>query len=259
MPFTFERIDDKEKIYDLLRQDRLYGAYAIGDLEPALFKWCEWHASSRNGRLTSLCLSFRRMTPHRVFLMGSGQDLEPILEGALKTSRAYFSCRLRHLVVIRRFYTLQRVQLMLRMVLKPERFTPVEGVVSRMGPGDAGLLHDLYRWYGDVAFAPYQLEQGVFYGVERGGKIVASAGTHLVSRTYGLGIVGNVFTHPDYRGRGYATACTSAVVEELLSQSLEVVLNVEHGNQAASSIYTRLGFDVYCPFVESMGVRRVDG
>jgi predicted GNAT family acetyltransferase len=71
-----------------------------------------------------------------------------------------------------------------------------------------------------------------------------------------LGIVGNVFTHPDYRGRGFATVCTSAVVEELISQSLDVVLNVGQTNEAASRVYQRLGFQVYCPFIEALGIRR---
>ena len=45
------------------------------------------------------------------------------------------------------------------------------------------------------------------------GALVAVAGTHLVSDTYGVAAIGNVFTHPDYRGRGYATLATGAVTD----------------------------------------------
>jgi ribosomal protein S18 acetylase RimI-like enzyme len=45
-------------------------------------------------------------------------------------------------------------------------------------------------------------------------------------------------------------------VEELLSQSLDVVLNVGQRNEAASRLYRGLGFDVYCSFVETLGVHR---
>ncbi len=55
--------------------------------------------------------------------------------------------------------------------------------------------------------------------------------------------------------QGYGTLCTSAVVEELLSQSLDVVLNVGQDNEPAVKIYQRLGFHVYCPFVEALGAR----
>jgi GNAT superfamily N-acetyltransferase len=259
MAFSIKRLDGKAEIYDFLREDRLYAAYAIGDLEPALFKQCEWHASSRNGKLTALCLRFRGLRPDRVFLMGEAEDLIPLVDGVLKAPRAYFACTPEQLAVVRRFYSLRKTEAMLRMVLRPEDFTPVDGPVRRLAGRHVDRLQELYRWYGDVAFAPYQLERGVFYGVEREGRLVATAGTHLLSRTYRLGIVGNVFTHPDYRGLGYATICTSAVVEELLSQSLDVVLNVGQTNEPARRVYDRLGFHVYCRFVETFGVRRGRG
>jgi ribosomal protein S18 acetylase RimI-like enzyme len=256
MSSTIQLLEDKGKIYTFLDQDRLYAAYAIGDLEPALFRHCEWHVSSTDGRLTSLCLSFKGLPTNRLFLMGSGAGLKHILDSAVKTSRAYFSCRPQHLSLVGQLYTLRKTQHMLRMTLAQARFEPADGLVTRLGPGQMDLLQDLYRWYGDVAFAPYQLERGVFYGVERDGRLVSTAGTHVLSRTYQLGVVGNVFTHPDYRGRGYATACASAVVEELLSQSLDIALNVEESNAPAKRIYDKLGFEVYCPFVECLGVRR---
>jgi GNAT superfamily N-acetyltransferase len=259
MTLSVRRLDGKAEIYGFLSEDRLYAAYAICDLDPIPFKQCEWHASSKNGRLTALGLCFKGLPPDRVFLMGPAEDLVPILAGALKATRAYFACKPQHLRIVRRFYSLRNVEVMQRMFLRPENFTPAQGPVERLGPRHVSQLQDLYRWYGDVAFAPYQLEQGVFYGVREGGRLVATAGTHLASRTYGLGIVGNVFTHTDYRGKGLATICTSAVIEELLSQSLDVVLNVGQTNEAASGVYRRLGFQVHCLFIEALGVRREAG
>jgi GNAT superfamily N-acetyltransferase len=259
MGLSVKRLEVKEEIYDFLKQDRLYAAYAICDLEPALFRQCEWYASSINGQLTTLCLLFRGLPPDRVFVMGSTKGLAPILRRALKTTTAYLACRPHHLDALSRYYSLHKVEVMHRMVLRPGGFTGVDGPVKRLGPGHIPRLQDLYRSYGDVAFAPYQLEQGIFYGVEREDRLVATAGTHLVSRTYRLGIVGNVLTLPEYRGMGYATMCTGAVVEELLSQSLDVVLNVGQSNEAASKLYHRLGFDVYCSFNEVLAVRREAG
>jgi predicted GNAT family acetyltransferase len=88
------------------------------------------------------------------------------------------------------------------------------------------------------------------------GNLVSAGGTHIVAPTYGIAAVGNVFTLPPYRGRGYATTCTSAVVRELLGRSLEVVLNVARSNQRAVRIYERLGFREHGPFVEALGVKR---
>jgi GNAT superfamily N-acetyltransferase len=256
MALSVKKIEDKGDIYSFLKKDRLYAAYAIGDLEPSLFRQCDWYAALRNGRMTTLCLRFKGLHPHPIFTMGAADGLVPILDKALRPERAYFASKPDHLSVLDEFYSLQRIERMFRMVLDSGDFAPVDGPALRLGPRHVNQLQELYRWGGDVAFASYQIEQGVFYGVEKDHKLVATAGTHLVSRTYNLGIVGNVFTHPDYRRRGYAAICTSAVIEELLSQSLDVVLNVGQDNETASKMYYRLGFHVYCPFIEALGARK---
>jgi len=256
MALSVKKVERKEDIYRFLKQDRLYAAYAIGDLEPSLFGQCDWYGASRNGRMTALCLRFKGLHPHPVFTMGTAEDLPPILDEVLRPERAYFASKPDHLSVLTRFYSLQRIAEMFRMILDPDDFVPMDGSVLRLGPRHVLQLRELYRWGGDVAFASYQIEQGVFYGVEQDHKLVATAGTHLFSRTYGLGIVGNIFTHPDYRRRGYAAICTSAVVGELLSQSLDVLLNVQQDNEPAVKMYRRLGFHVYCPFIEALGTRK---
>ncbi len=256
MAISVAKIDSKEEIYRFLKQDRFYAAYAIGDLEPGLFRQCEWYIASRNGMTTALCLRFTGLHPHPVFTMGTAEDLPPILDKVLKPDRAYFASRPDHVKSLRRFYAFQRAEEMFRMVLDPADFVPVDGAVVRLEARHVHQLQELYRWGGDVAFAPYQIEQGIFYGVEKDHRLTATAGTHLVSRTYGLGIVGNVFTHPDHRRQGYAMICISAVVEELLSQSLDVVLNVGQDNEPAVKMYQRLGFHVYCPFIEALATRR---
>ncbi len=256
MAFSVERIESKGDIHRFLQGDRFYAAYAIGDLEPDLLKECEWYAAVKDGEMTTLCLRFTGLRPDRIFVMGLAEGLAPVLDSVLKSQRAHFAVRSDHLRVLTRFYSLQAIDEMFRMVLVPEEFSPVDGRVVRLGQGHVHRLQELYRHGGDVAFAPYQVDQGVFYGVEKDGRLVATAGTHLISRTYGLGIVGNVYTHPAYRSLGYGAVCTSAVVEELLSQSLDVVLSVQQANEPAIKIYQRLGFRIYCPFLETLGTRK---
>lgn len=140
------------------------------------------------------------------------------------------------------------------MVLEPRDFRPHDGRVIRLSRRHLSCLQRLYR--GEGVFASYQLDSGVYYGVEVGGELVSVAGTHLISPSYQIAAVGNIFTHPSHRGQGYATACTSAVVEELLSRPLAIVLNVARSNDVALTLYKRLGFRVYCPFIEALGVRK---
>jgi predicted GNAT family acetyltransferase len=60
------------------------------------------------------------------------------------------------------------------------------------------------------------LEHGIYYGAYLAGTLVAVAGTHAVSRRHRVAAIGNVFTHPAWRGCGRATATTSAVARALI-------------------------------------------
>jgi ribosomal protein S18 acetylase RimI-like enzyme len=77
-----------------------------------------------------------------------------------------------------------------------------------------------------------------------------------VSRQERIAVVGNVFTHPGYRGRGFATAATSAVTEVLLEYCDHVVLTVDPNNAPAVSAYARLGYREVCQLVEASAARR---
>lgn len=257
MSVEVRELNDKGEIYTFLAQDRYYAAYAIGDLEPGLFELSTWHVSVQNGRKTALTLRFRGLRPPALFAMGSNEGLAPLLQEESLPERVYLTGQPGHLSLFREAFSLGPAGDMLRMVLEPGDFRPHDGRVIRLSRRHLPSLQRLYR--GEGVFASYQLDWGVYYGVEVGGELVSVAGTHLVSPTYQMAAVGNIFTHPGHRGQGYATACTSALVEELLSRSLEIVLNVARSNEVALRLYKRLGFREYCPFIEALGVRKHRG
>ncbi len=250
------RLTDKSEILAFLEKDRWYTAYAIGDLESSLFAQCQWYGAEANGDLQALALLFASLEPPVLFVVGEVPGLSMVLGSALRPPRVFVTCRQEHLPAVRAFYNLGTQERMLRMILRPADFRPVPGQVTRLGPAYTKELERLYSMGQGNAFRPYQVAQGVFYGIERSGRLVATAGTHLVSPTYGIAAVGNVFTDPDHRHQGYGTICTSAVVEELLARRLDVVLNVSATNTTAIHIYERLGFRAYCHFIEVVGVRR---
>jgi ribosomal protein S18 acetylase RimI-like enzyme len=157
----------------------------------------------------------------------------------------------------REFYAWEEMTPMWRMALQPALFRPVASDAIRLAPGQSGQLAELYAHGGGGAFSPAQVGQGVFYGAYVADQLVAAGGTHLVSAAYGVGAVGNVYVHPDYRGRGYGTAVTSAVVSELLDRGIrDVVLNVGQDNPVAIHIYEKMGFARYCPFLEGPATKR---
>jgi predicted GNAT family acetyltransferase len=54
-----------------------------------------------------------------------------------------------------------------------------------------------------------------------------------------------VLAHPQYRGRGHATAVLSAVVELAIGQRKLVLYQTLLANHASVAIATRLGFEQY--------------
>jgi RimJ/RimL family protein N-acetyltransferase len=144
---------------------------------------------------------------------------------------------------------------MIRMWTDHARFQPIPAPVERLLPVEAGELNRLYQ-LGFAAWLPSSaIAEGVYYGIRVNGRLVAAAGTHVISRQARLAVVGNVLTHIDHRGRGYAKAVTSAVTAELLRTCEEVVLNVRADNPPAVQAYRRLGYVEHTRFEERL-IRR---
>ena len=118
------------------------------------------------------------------------------------------------------------------------------------------MLEALYAHGGGDAFRQRSLELGVFYGVFDGERLVSVAGTHIVSECERIAALGNVMTHPAYRGRGLATMTTGAVCEELLDRGIELIgLSVSRSNEAAIRVYEKIGFKRHVPFYEGTASR----
>ena len=245
------RLSDKSQILTYLETDRLYAGYAVADLEPGMFKQCAWAGAEAGGRLRAMTMLFRGLSPPALLMIGENDGLRTILGGELHPKRAYLTCRPEHLSMSREFYSWDETLSMWRMVLRPERFPGADSNCRRLVPRQAAQLTELYTLGGGIAFSPEQIERGVFYGVLEHDRLIAVAGTHVISPAYGIAAVGNVFTHPDHRGQGFGTATTSSVVSELLALGMrDIILNVSQDNGGAIRIYERLGFERHCPFLE---------
>jgi len=122
----------------------------------------------------------------------------------------------------------------------------------RLDQGDAGHLNRLYQ-LGLNAHLPEQaVASGVYYGVRRGTRLIAAAGTHVISPQLGIAAVGNVYTHREYRGQGLAKVVTSAVTADLLRECDTVVLNVRADNPPALAVYRALGYREHTEFEERL-------
>ena len=78
---------------------------------------------------------------------------------------------------------------------------------------------------------------------ESDGKVVCYAGVETVLDE---GNVGNIVTHKEYRGRGFAKALFMKLIEDMTAKGIEkLFLEVESDNVPALSLYGKLGFERY--------------
>lgn len=252
---------DPDVIRVRLQRERAYAAYAIGQLSPRLFSLVTcWEASGRTGE--ALALFSRGGLGDAVFLSGEREALAAILSLHRGPRHNFATFRPEHLPVVGRWFKVANAQPMMRMAVSRDAFRPAAGptadvTVRRLMAADARLVNRLYNSEGQPTFySSAHIEQGGYHGVFENRRLVAVAGTHVISPEEGVAVVGNVFTHPDRRGHGYGTVATGATTAALLASCPDVVLTVDPNNTPAVRAYLRLGYREDSRLIEASTTRR---
>jgi RimJ/RimL family protein N-acetyltransferase len=243
---------DRALLHDFLAQDRLYAAYAICDLEEREFGRTRWGAAYDGDELIAVGMEYTGPTPQPLFVMGRPDGISAVLRDVIRPRAAYIAARTVMLPAVEAHYRVDPGPQMVRMWVDRAHFRPYPATVQRLLPVEIGELNRLYQ-LGFASWLPSgAIADGVYFGMRVNGQLVAAAGTHVVSPAARLAVVGNVLTHLDYRGRGFATAVTGAVTAELLRSCDEIVLNVRADNPPAINAYRRLGYVEYARFEERL-------
>lgn len=257
----------KTEIRRLLYTDPAWGAYALADLQDAVYDSTEWYLEA--GRTAAvdddgLVMLYNALQPTVLFSIGSddavARAMARMVEHRQPPASVYLTIRPEHEAVIGRYYdnSSDRRE-MLRMVFRrPDVLVlPTPRGMTRLLPDDAPRVQALIATGGDFApdaFDPWQMTNGVFYGMEDGrGELIAVGGTHIVDWDGGVGTVGNFYTRPDARKHGLGTLILNAVVGDLRAGGVDlIVLNVDQRNALAAHLYEHNGFKVHCPYIEGV-------
>ncbi len=236
-------VTDRDAIAAFLRGDRLYAAYALGDLDGPGRGRATWGiAYDDDGRPIALVEHHEGFMQRPLFLMGDPDGCRVILEEVVKPRDAFFQAAAEHEPAMRSLYELEAPTRMLRMVVDRDSFVPFVGPATRLTSSDVDDLNRLYQLGFRTGFPSSVVEDGIYYGIRIRGRLVSAAGTHVINPREGIGVVGNVMTHLDYRGHDFAKMVTSAVTAELLERLPDVALNVHADNEPAIAAYLRLGY-----------------
>ena len=249
---------DRALLREFLERDRLYAAYALCDLDDREFGRTRWGLALAGSDPVAVVLEYAGLAPQPVFVMGDSTGIAAVLRELIRPRAAYLAAKAEHLAAVGSIYRVEPGPPMVRMWVDRATFRPYPADVARLLPVEVSDLNRLYQLGFTAWLPPSAVAEGVYYGMRIGGRLVSAAGTHVISPEARLGVVGNVMTHADFRGRGYATAVTGAVTAELLRFCEQVVLNVRSDNPPALQAYANLGYREHVRFEERL-IHRTGG
>ncbi len=246
------QICDREWIRHRLERNRPWTAYALADLEQPHFESTSWFCDAAGNGLTLLYRGYSRPI---IFCIEYSENTDAILneiDDTLDRSERYVVVDTENAAHIRMRYRTHVERPTIRMSLEAVNFRPTacDGV-TRLTPGHLDAVKALYLEETPEFFQDQMLADGVYFGIFEGNDLIAVAGTHLISRRFSVAGLGNIYTRGDRRTRGHATRVTGSVSRELLDLGIgTIVLNVREENTAAIRVYSRLGFQACCRYVE---------
>jgi uncharacterized protein len=140
--------------------------------------------------------------------------------------------------------------------VKPIR--PTNGRLRVAKEGDRALALDWSHAFDQEAFGQIQdwteqvvdrqLQQGNIYLWEDHKPVSMAMGR---GSNPGGGHIGPVYTPPDYRCRGYATACVAALSQRLLNQGHQsCFLFTDQANPTSNHIYQTIGYQCRCDWLD---------
>lgn len=246
-------IRDIDRLQALLEAHRAYAATVFGYLEPRLFSRTLWHVLDGEEE-RALFLQTNGSGGASLFCQGDPAGLEAILRQVGLPRYSYITYEARHHELARRHFILRGLQRLMRMVVDVSTFQPVASRAVPLEPAHLSAANSLYRNAGGVLLSGQHLVEGSYYGIWEGPKLASIAGTQLLSERYGVAVVANVLTHPQYRNRGLATQCVGALTASLLERVGVVALNVDPENAPAMRAYQRLGYHEACRLAEAWAI-----
>ncbi len=118
---------------------------------------------------------------------------------------------------------------------------PATQPVTPLEPRHLAAMRELGQLCGLLMMERDPLERGPAVGIFVGETLVAMATTRL--QIPGAAEIGNVATHPDYRGRGYGKAVLSGLVRRLWDPQRLIFALVRQTSLDAIALAERLGFE----------------
>jgi ribosomal protein S18 acetylase RimI-like enzyme len=251
-------LHDKSHLEAFLRKNVYLHIYSIGDLDDFFWPDTTWYGWEKGGEIQAVALLYTASGDPTLLALSEQQNV------MWELVRSIFH------ILPGRFYA----HLSPAVAEAVERQCKIEsyGKHYKMGLKNASLLHDidctqvirltendledmfgLYEeGYPGNWFNARMLRTKQYFGLRLKNRLLSVAGVHVYSEKYKVAALGNIVTHPHYRGKGFAKAVTAGLCQSLSEHVDKIGLNVKADNIPAIALYEKLGFEIVGTYYELM-------
>ena len=248
-------LHNHSQIEKFLREHTFLNLYALGDLDKVFWDYTTWYALAREEQIKQLVLLYAKSDlPVLLGLSTKVEELKELLRLLLpllpKRFYAHFSGDA--VKVLAKDYQIQSHGEHYKMALTDRSHLDIDtSKAIALSVENTEELEQLYNLsYPGNWFEPQMLKTGCYYGIRRGDTLVSAAGVHVYSKDYKVAALGNITTHPQWRGQGLGTIVCAKLSQVLLETVEHIGLNVKSDNLSAIACYKKLGFTSVATYTE---------
>jgi len=250
-------LHDKRIIEAVLRRNVYLNLYSIGDLDDFFWPHTVWYALDNGGEATDIALLYAAANDPVLIALGEPEsttmpELLHVLQPFLP-ARFYAHVNPESIPILAETRLPDSHGLHYKMALADPVL--LDGVdTSQVKPLSVDDVAEIERLYAESYpgnwFDARMLHTGCYRGIRVDGRLVSIAGVHVYSPAYKVAALGNITTHPDFRGRGFGKTVTAGLCKALLKNVDHIGLNVKCDNLAAQACYNAIGFESIAEYEE---------
>lgn len=248
-------LSDKKTILDFLKKNQGLHIYSIGDLDDFFWPKTTWFALKDKEGIESIALLYTGMETPTLLLFHDGESflalrlLELIKPHLPEKFYVHLSPGLLNVFPAKNI--IEHYGLHYKMVLKKVVPEEDDKNIRRLSVTDLPVINELFAVsYPHNWFDSRMLETNKYYGYFNNGQLIGVAGIHVFSEEYRVAALGNITTHPDFRGRKIGYKLTSALCRDLQKCTDLIGLNVKADNEYAIKCYHKIGFEIIGTYEE---------
>jgi ribosomal protein S18 acetylase RimI-like enzyme len=242
-------LHDKTLIFDFLQDNSGFQIYSIGDLDDFFWPKTIWYALKDTDTIRSIATLYIGMYPPTLLLFHNGdssfsiQLIEQIKNLLPVRFNAHLSSGL--LDVFGKHNVINYYGLDYKMILTKVAIDPSDNNIRKLTIADLPKIKDFFVVaYPNNWFDSRMIDTEKYYGYFINDKLVGVSGIHVYSKEYRVSALGNIATHPDYRGQQIGYKLTSVLCYDLQKSVDCIGLNVHSDNDYAIKCYKKIGFEI---------------